>query len=533
MRTLFASFFTLLFSLAFMNVWAQVSIKPEKIYADNVNSTVTLKTDNGSLGSGFFVGSNIIATNYHVIEGANKVKCFAYQSNSPYEIEGYVAIDVENDLVLLKVKTLEKKSLSITSKPIEIGQRVYVIGTPLELPATFSDGIISNKINENNKRLLQMTAAISPGSSGGPVFNEYGEIIGVSVAQINRGQNLNFAVPASKLIELLNFRKEKPIALSGDGGNEGNSTTRTTNTVSGNGNNPDALYKQALKELEDENYKDALRHLYEIAEMDDTYKNVHSLIGIIRFFEDETEEAYKHFNKELKSYPNDYKSLSFRANCHYKLKRYKEAREDAKEVVEESSEDIWRAYWILGLTEWRTFDYKDALDHLKKAENLSKKEEVQNDRIALEKETEDILALSNKVKQVSKKFDSGDYSSIKVYKVTFKITDVSYKGMLVLDEEQEGFLMMKYRKNVIFELAKRKKSDLNNYAARVKCYTPIDVTGADGQMLKNYAPDCFYVKEEGEVTNIDRDGNKADVRIEKLTDEWEMKTLKKEIESAD
>jgi hypothetical protein len=184
------------------------------IYKNTVNSTVTIKTDNGALGSGFFVAPNIIASNYHVIEGAKNASCYLNNSDTGYKIDGYVGVDKSVDLILLKVSTLNKPAIKLAVTTASIGQKVYVIGSPKGLPATISDGIISGMRDFEGNKLLQMTASISPGSSGGPVLNSNGELIGISVSQLTDGQNLNFAIPKSYLQILLDFKKDTPIALS-------------------------------------------------------------------------------------------------------------------------------------------------------------------------------------------------------------------------------------------------------------------------------------------------------------------------------
>jgi hypothetical protein len=183
------------------------------IYKNTVNSTVTIETDNG-LGSGFFVAPNIIATNYHVMEGATNANCYLNNSDTKYKIDGYIGADKSVDLILLKVSTLNKPIIKFASTEVSIGQAIYVIGSPKGFPATISDGIISGKRDFEGYKLLQMTAPISPGSSGGPVLNSNGELIGISVSQLKEGQNINFAIPKSYLEILLNFKKETPMALS-------------------------------------------------------------------------------------------------------------------------------------------------------------------------------------------------------------------------------------------------------------------------------------------------------------------------------
>ena len=167
-------------------------------------------------GSGFFVRDNLIATNYHVIEGAARGTAKLVGKFTTYTIEGVTATDKTNDLALLKVTAPGIKPLPLgNSTDVKIGETVYVAGNPKGLEGTFSNGIISSRRDKNTKERLQMTAPISPGSSGGPVLNSKGEVIGVSVA-VHRAldaQNLNFAIPSRYLTELLTKSKPaKPLA---------------------------------------------------------------------------------------------------------------------------------------------------------------------------------------------------------------------------------------------------------------------------------------------------------------------------------
>ena len=165
-------------------------------------------------GSGFFVRDNLIATNYHVIEGAARGTAKLVGQFSTYTIEGVTATDKTNDLALLKVTVSGINPLSLgNSSDVKIGETVYVAGNPKGLEGTFSDGIISSRRDKYTKELLQMTAPISPGSSGGPVLNSKGEVIGISFMTLVGGQNLNFAIPSRYLTELLPESKPaKPLA---------------------------------------------------------------------------------------------------------------------------------------------------------------------------------------------------------------------------------------------------------------------------------------------------------------------------------
>ena len=86
---------------------------------------------------------------------------------------------------------------------VQVGETVYAVGNPRGLEGTFSDGIISSIRPVGTDKLIQITAPLFPGSSGGPVLNRRGEVIGVSVLTIRDGQNLNFAIPSNYLKGLL------------------------------------------------------------------------------------------------------------------------------------------------------------------------------------------------------------------------------------------------------------------------------------------------------------------------------------------
>ena len=188
---------------------AQTTLPAEDIAEKALAATVYLemKDKNGKtlgIGSGFFVKPNLIATNYHVIEGAAKGTAKLVGKYTTYNIEGVTATDKTNDLALLKVTAYGIKPLSLgDSDVVRIGETVYVAGNPKGLEGTFSDGIISSRRDKDTKERLQMTAPISPGSSGGPVLNRKGEVIGVSFMTLQGGQNLNFAIPTKYLKTLL------------------------------------------------------------------------------------------------------------------------------------------------------------------------------------------------------------------------------------------------------------------------------------------------------------------------------------------
>ena len=157
-----------------------------------------------TLGSGFFVRNSQVATNLHVVKGASRGYAKLVGQKTKYDIEGITAVDAEHDLVILKISVPEVEAIPLgDSDTIQVGESIYAVGNPRGLEGTFSQGIISSIRKVGIDKILQLTAAISPGSSGGPVLNDKGQVIGVSVATFRSGQNLNFAIPSNYLEKLM------------------------------------------------------------------------------------------------------------------------------------------------------------------------------------------------------------------------------------------------------------------------------------------------------------------------------------------
>lgn len=157
-----------------------------------------------ALGSGFSVGDGVIATNMHVIEGASAAHAKVIGRRETYTVGGLISTDAVADLALLKINGLNAPPLQLgDSKQVVVGDQVFAVGNPEGLEGTFSDGIVSGIRKVGTDTLLQITAPISPGSSGGPVIDSTGKVLGIAVATFREGQNLNFAVPVSYLKALI------------------------------------------------------------------------------------------------------------------------------------------------------------------------------------------------------------------------------------------------------------------------------------------------------------------------------------------
>jgi S1-C subfamily serine protease len=166
-------------------------------------------------GSGFFVSPNVVATNYHVVENTSGGVVKFLGRSSVSKIENVVAVNPTFDIALLQIDKTSPVKLDLgDSKNLKIGQSVYVVGNPQGLEGTFSNGLVSSIRKFGEDYLVQMTAPISSGSSGGPVLDNSGKVIGVSVGMVQGGQNLNFAIPSEYVVSLLKLVEDKKFSRS-------------------------------------------------------------------------------------------------------------------------------------------------------------------------------------------------------------------------------------------------------------------------------------------------------------------------------
>jgi serine protease Do len=193
----------------------------EKNVRDLVNqlgeAVVQVRTPS-ALGSGFIINEDgFLITNFHVIEGETQISMEVYhQKDGQLERKTYkqvriVAINKFEDLALLRIEDKDApkfKSVSLgTSDALQVGERVFAIGSPLGLERTVTEGILSTKTRQIAGELyLQTTAQINPGNSGGPLFNLAGEVVGVTNMKITFGEGLGFAIPVEQVRFFLDHR---------------------------------------------------------------------------------------------------------------------------------------------------------------------------------------------------------------------------------------------------------------------------------------------------------------------------------------
>ncbi|MBL0312733.1 MAG: trypsin-like peptidase domain-containing protein [Holophagaceae bacterium] len=159
-----------------------------------VVNAMNTSTKDSKLGTGVVIKKNVIVSNKHIIENCDLI--WISVGNKQWNIDiNDILIDPERDLALLTVEDLDLPSIKLNQDLPVIGQKIYAIGNPKGLETTISDGIVSGLRGGKNKDLIQITSPISPGSSGGGLFDEQARLIGITTFYLQEGQNLNFSLP--------------------------------------------------------------------------------------------------------------------------------------------------------------------------------------------------------------------------------------------------------------------------------------------------------------------------------------------------
>ncbi len=187
---------------------------------NQVSKAVVVLTSEGrgltpnSQASGVVINDGrTIVTNLHAVAGASKVSVH-FEDGRNTEATGYLDIDEKRDLICIQIQE-RFKGVSYPDlaplKDLSIGQKVIAIGSPQGLANTVSEGIISGiREFETGTKVIQTTAPVSPGSSGGGLFNDQGQLVGITSFLYTEGQNLNFAFPTDYILPLLVKTETKP-----------------------------------------------------------------------------------------------------------------------------------------------------------------------------------------------------------------------------------------------------------------------------------------------------------------------------------
>ncbi len=178
------------------------------------SSSVVRITAGGGFGSGVVLdATGVLVTNLHVIRGQTQVS-ITLANGDVYDDVTVVDIDERRDLVLLKIKAFNLTPATFgDSEQVQVGEKVVLIGSPQGRNITVSEGVISaSRDSGEGYQLFQISAAASPGSSGGAMFNEYGELIGIVSFKFSSGENFNFVLPVNYVRGLLSTERRMTLA---------------------------------------------------------------------------------------------------------------------------------------------------------------------------------------------------------------------------------------------------------------------------------------------------------------------------------
>jgi tetratricopeptide (TPR) repeat protein len=315
------------------------------------------------LGSGFFVSQNgDIITNYHVLQGASSAEVKTSDGKT-YPITYIVAEDEQSDIIRLSVDIPSKYvlPLSLSETIPEIGERIIVYGSPLGLENTVSDGIVSSvrEIFDYGK-IIQITAPISPGSSGSPVLNMNGEVIGIATFQFIEGQNLNFAIPSERIASLNLMEEEKTFT-----------TEELFEQEEKDKKDSDYAYEaydKALYFMDKREYEKALPYL-EIAIKTDilslkawAYFQIGFCYGELKSYA----KAIEVYKQAIRIEPNDADTHYNLGLAYYQLGFYKDAIEAFKQAIRINPDEVL-AHGNLGAAYSQLGFYKDAIEAFKQA----------------------------------------------------------------------------------------------------------------------------------------------------------------------
>ena len=306
-------------------------------------SAVAIETFGGkgeklSRGSGFFVSKDKIITNRHVIENAEKVEIHLTNGKT-FTAKGVLAIDGEADLALIQVDVPAEQAapLYIERATPQEGESIVVIGNQFGLEGSVSNGIFSavREISGYGK-IIQITAPISPGSSGSPVVNMRGEVVGVATLQAAEGQSLNFAVPAERIAGLKIGNLQSFAAVEAD--------TRKSKRAGA-----ERLYAQGLAQLSRDDFARAVSLFERAAQADENYAEAWYQAGFSYGMLGKHAEALRATKQAARLRPEWTQAQINIGASSYALGQYKDAEAAYKQAAKLDSNNSEIQY-ALGLT---------------------------------------------------------------------------------------------------------------------------------------------------------------------------------------
>jgi tetratricopeptide (TPR) repeat protein len=309
-----------------------------------------------SRGSGFFISNDKVITNRHVIEKSTRVEIHL-MNGSKYAAKGVLAIDGEGDLALLQVDVPKELAVPlplVQSAPLE-GESIVVIGNPFGLEGSVSNGIVS-AVREipGYGKIIQITAPISPGSSGSPVVNMRGQVIGVATLQAAEGQSLNFAVPSERISQLKTGELQTFASITAEAQKNKRSAAQS-------------LYSQGLGILSRDDYARALPFFEKAVDIDPNYAEAWYQAGFCFGMLGRHAEALKSSRQAARLRPEWAQTFVNIGASSFALGQYKDAAEAYRQAskLDTDNADIQYALGLslnkLGRTDEEILAYRRAL----------------------------------------------------------------------------------------------------------------------------------------------------------------------------
>jgi tetratricopeptide (TPR) repeat protein len=378
-------------------------------------------------GTGFFINKEgDVITNYHVLHGASRAVVKTTGSNE-YTVKVILAEDKVGDLIKVSVDISGKTVpfLPILTTLPEVGERVIVIGTPLGLDKTVSEGIISavREIPEFGK-ILQVTAPISAGSSGSPVLNMKGEVVGIATFFIMAGQNLNFAIPGERMTKL-SAHKGETLSEREEG--------RTKDWLA----SAEGIYTIGLRYLLAEDYEKALPYFLETIRRNPRHAQAYFQIGFCRARLGQHKEAIEPYRQAVLIKPEDSEIYNNLCAAYGMVGRFDEAIQSCGQAIR-LKPDLAEAHNNLAWTYQKSGRYQESILSCKDAIRLKPDfamahYNLGNNYVALKKYAE---AIDSYKEAIRIKFDFAEghlnLGAAYFHKGSFDEAIVSYKQAIKL-----------------------------------------------------------------------------------------------------
>lgn len=313
-------------------------------------------------GSGFFIRPGEVVTNMHVIKGAHRAEIHTLEGKGrTYPVAGALAIDDEADLALLKVDSVSERArpLPLTTSIPDEGEQVFLIGNPLRLEGSVSNGIVS-AVREvpDLGRIIQTTAPVSHGNSGSPLFNMRGQVIGIVTVKVTNGQNINLALGVSRIAalpdgELMSFEQV---------------VSRNRGTTQ-----PEVLaelwYRGGIDSLWLGNYDSALNYFETAANRNPRRPETWIQIGYCKVKQGRNEEAIRAYKRALQLRPTSAEAYNKLGDAYFFAGRFDEAINSYKDAARVQPSEP-EAYYNLALAYLEIGDRQSAMAQSKVLESL-------------------------------------------------------------------------------------------------------------------------------------------------------------------